>query len=181
MLLLMPSSSDCCSSSSPSLTHKHHIIPKYEGGSDAADNITELTVTQHAMWHFAEWKRKKDPRDKLAWQGLAGIIGHEEVHRIASAFSSIDREYTPEFRQKLRDTWTDERKERHSKRMSELWADPTSRVQRTLGNLRRNEPHTERAKQRMSVAKKGRKWWNNGEDQCMQFECPDGWVRGRLR
>ena len=61
------------------MKHNHHIIPRYEGGSDDPDNLVSLSVTQHAMWHFAEWQRKGDVRDKLAWQGLAGIVGKEEI------------------------------------------------------------------------------------------------------
>lgn len=61
------------------MRHTHHIIPKYAGGSDDLDNLVSLTVTQHAMWHFAEWQRKGDERDRLAWLGLAGIIGKEEI------------------------------------------------------------------------------------------------------
>ena len=68
--------------------HKHHIIPRYEGGSDSAENLVELTVTQHAMWHFAEWQRKKRIEDRLAWQGLAGIIPREEAVRKASLIGS---------------------------------------------------------------------------------------------
>ena len=59
--------------------HNHHIIPKYEGGLDDSNNIVRLSVTQHAMWHFAEWQRKGNWEDKLAWQGLAGIVGQEEL------------------------------------------------------------------------------------------------------
>jgi len=58
--------------------HKHHIIPRYEGGSDFAENLVELTVTQHAMWHFAEWQRKGNSQDRIAWKSLAGIAGDEE-------------------------------------------------------------------------------------------------------
>lgn len=35
------------------LTHKHHIIPKYMGGSNSKDNLVEVTVIQHAMFHGA--------------------------------------------------------------------------------------------------------------------------------
>lgn len=59
--------------------HKHHIIPQYEGGSEDPSNLVELTSTQHAMWHFAEWQRKQKKEDYLAWRGLAGMIGKEEI------------------------------------------------------------------------------------------------------
>ena len=164
------------------MKHKHHIIPRYEGGSDFAENIVELTVTQHAMWHFAEWQRKGLWQDKVAWQGLAGIIGHEEAVSIASSEGSRLRDYErPETIQKLKAAWTEERKAKHSRAMAEKWKDQGAKIQETLSNLRRSSPHTQLAKQRMSRAKKGRKWWNDGKEQCMSFECPDGWVHGRLR
>jgi len=59
--------------------HNHRIIPGYEGGKYVEGNVVALTVTQHAMWHFAEWTRKRNLRDELAWKGLAGIIGKEEL------------------------------------------------------------------------------------------------------
>ena len=68
--------------------HKHHIIPRYEGGSDLDENLVELTVTQHAMWHYAEWTRKKRPEDYIAWRGLAGIVPREETVRKASLIGS---------------------------------------------------------------------------------------------
>ena len=52
--------------------HKHHIVPRYEGGSDFAENLVELTVTQHAMWHYAEWRRKGNWQDFTAWKMLSG-------------------------------------------------------------------------------------------------------------
>jgi hypothetical protein len=43
-------------------THKHHIIPRYMGGPDTPENLVEVTVTQHAMFHFCNyqlWVMKK--------------------------------------------------------------------------------------------------------------------------
>ncbi len=31
------------------------------------------------MWHFAEWQRKGNWEDKLAWQALSGSVGREEI------------------------------------------------------------------------------------------------------
>lgn len=50
--------------------HKHRIKPGYEGGEYCEGNVVELTPTQHAMWHFAEWQRKGNWQDQLAWKGL---------------------------------------------------------------------------------------------------------------
>ena len=66
------------------MKHKHHIIPKYEGGTNLQENLVELSTTQHAMWHYAEWARKKNQRDYLAWKCLSGQIGKEEIQSIKS-------------------------------------------------------------------------------------------------
>jgi hypothetical protein len=61
------------------MKHSHHIKPRYEGGSDDPENLVELTPTQHAMWHYAEWFRKNNLEDYLAWKGLVGHIGKEDI------------------------------------------------------------------------------------------------------
>lgn len=63
------------------MKHKHHIQPRYEGGSDAPENLVELSVVQHAMWHYAEWMRKGNWQDDLAFRLLTGRITREESIR----------------------------------------------------------------------------------------------------
>lgn len=61
------------------IKHKHHIIPRHVGGTDDANNIVELTITEHAEAHrilFEQYGRKED---ELAWKCLAGIIPKEEL------------------------------------------------------------------------------------------------------
>ena len=61
------------------MKHKHHIVPKHMGGTDDPSNLVELTVEEHAEAHrilFETYGRKED---ELAWKGLAGIIGKEEL------------------------------------------------------------------------------------------------------
>ena len=62
-----------------SFKHKHHIIPKHRGGSDDSSNLVEVSVTQHAMWHYAEWQLNGDEWDRIAWLGLAGISTCAEI------------------------------------------------------------------------------------------------------
>jgi hypothetical protein len=49
------------------------------GGEDSPDNLINLPVTRHAMFHYCSWKLWGDKRDWLAWKGLRGEIGREEI------------------------------------------------------------------------------------------------------
>lgn len=61
------------------MLHKHHIIPRHAGGTDDPSNIVELTVEEHAEAHRLLFEKYGKKEDELAWKGLAGIIGKEEL------------------------------------------------------------------------------------------------------
>ena len=61
--------------------HWHHIVPKYEGGSDDPSNLVQLTVEDHAIAHFVRWKMYGDNRDRAAYRVLNGLIDGEEFRR----------------------------------------------------------------------------------------------------
>jgi len=63
------------------MKHKHHIIPKHAGGTDDPSNLIELTVEEHAEAHRILWEQYGKKEDELAWKGLAGLIGKEELVR----------------------------------------------------------------------------------------------------
>lgn len=60
------------------MIHKHRIKPGYEGGEYVEGNVVSLTLTQHTMWHYAEWCRKRNIQDWVAYKMLSGQIGREE-------------------------------------------------------------------------------------------------------
>ena len=84
------------------LMHTHHRIPKYKGGTDDPENLVQVTVEQHAELHLAAYLTDGRMEDWLAYNGLAGIIGHEECVSVAQsmAVSKANRERV----------WTDEGK-----------------------------------------------------------------------
>ena len=61
------------------MKHKHHIIPRHMGGTDAPENLVEVTVEQHAELHLALYLEHGHWEDYLAAMSLSGIIDREEV------------------------------------------------------------------------------------------------------
>ena len=83
--------------------HKHHIIPRHAGGTDAPDNIVRLTPEEHAEAHRLLYEEYGRWQDKLAWQGLAGHIGKEEIiaekykHRLGTKLTEEHKKKISEF------------------------------------------------------------------------------------
>jgi hypothetical protein len=67
------------------MKHTHHIIPKHAGGTDDPENLTELTVEEHAEAHRLLFEQHGRWQDRLAWLSLSGRIGKEEIIRIAQS------------------------------------------------------------------------------------------------
>ena len=64
---------------SKTIYHNHHIVPKHAGGTDDPENIVRLTTAEHAEAHRLLYEEHGRFQDKLAWQGLSGRIGKEEI------------------------------------------------------------------------------------------------------
>jgi ATP-dependent 26S proteasome regulatory subunit len=64
------------------IKHKHHIVPKHAGGTDDSSNIIELTIEEHAEAHKILYEKYGRIEDKLAWLGLSGQIGKDEILKI---------------------------------------------------------------------------------------------------
>ena len=96
------------------MKHLHHIIPKHMGGSDDPSNLIELTVTEHAEAHRILFEKYGRKEDELAWKGLAGIMGKEELlHEIfvlAGSKSRPPKGHKPNLGRK----WSDEYKNKMS-------------------------------------------------------------------
>lgn len=64
------------------MSHRHHIIPKYAGGTDDPSNLVELSVAEHAEAHKILYEQYGNWQDYVAWQGLAKLSPKEELVRI---------------------------------------------------------------------------------------------------
>ena len=61
------------------MKHKHHKIIFKNGQRIRTNELVEYTVEQHAAEHKRLYKKYGHWKDKLAWQGLSGQIGKEEL------------------------------------------------------------------------------------------------------
>jgi hypothetical protein len=61
------------------MKHTHHIIPKHMGGTDDPSNLVELTIEEHAEAHRILYEAHGRWQDKVAWQGLLGLIPHQAI------------------------------------------------------------------------------------------------------
>lgn len=82
------------------MKHKHHIIPEHAGGTDDPSNLIEVTVEEHAFIHKELWEKQGRWQDYVAWQGLSGQIGREEIIRLIQINANKGKKASAETRRK---------------------------------------------------------------------------------
>lgn len=85
--------------------HTHHVIPRYLGGSDNAENLICLHPYDHAIAHFVRWKIYKTSGDAWAfnklkrWLDSGGMtvkgMQHSDASRIKIGIASSVRKRKP--------------------------------------------------------------------------------------
>lgn len=86
------------------MKHIHHIIPKHMGGTDDSSNLIELTVEEHALAHLRLYEQHGHWQDKVAYEGLMGRIGQEEILRLKQGLANKGRKRSPETIAKLKES-----------------------------------------------------------------------------
>ena len=61
------------------LFDKHHIIPRYMGGTDDFGNLVTVSRTCHTMFHYCNWRLWNNKEDYIAYKGLSSQISKEEI------------------------------------------------------------------------------------------------------
>ena len=89
---------------SKTIYQSHHIIPKHAGGTDDPENLVRLTTAEHAKAHRLLYEKYGRKEDELAWKGLAGMIGKEEMIHAINVMNGKrhkGRKLTPETKEKM--------------------------------------------------------------------------------
>lgn len=70
------------------MKHNHHLLPKHLGGKDDPSNIVEgVSITRHAMFHYANWQLWKSEGDWIAYQALSGAISKEKTIELVLSYA----------------------------------------------------------------------------------------------
>jgi hypothetical protein len=73
------------------ILHRHHIIPKHAGGTDEEENLVLLTIEEHAEAHRLLFEEYGRPEDYLAWKGLAGCVGKDDIIIMRNALRDLSK------------------------------------------------------------------------------------------
>ena len=140
-------------------TESHHILPKCIGGTDDEDNLIELTYKEHILAHIMLARETKHP----SLVNAAWLLIH--VCKSSKEYVLIPSPIRESIRRDIKHT------EEHNSKISE----------NHVGMLGKH--HTNSTKDKQRVAMKGRKIYNNGNEQKYFFpgEEPDGWVLGKIK
>jgi hypothetical protein len=172
------------------ITHKHHIVPKHMGGSDDPDNLIELTIEEHAEAHRMLYEKYGKVQDKLAWQGLSGLLSNQEL--VETLLSETKKGPNnpmwgkpapnrgikrPGIGGRKKGTkWSKEERQakeqmhistEHREKMSKVWANPDRNKKIGLAH-----------KGKVGAAA-GKRWYNNSIQETYSATPIEGWQLGR--
>ena len=144
------------------MKHIHHIVPKHMGGTDDPTNLVELTIEEHAEAHKKLYEEYGREEDKIAWMGLSGQIGKEEiVKRVLSEAGKKSARMNKEIQKesgrktglanKGKTPWN------KGKKMSEEFKETLRNSSKVNPPSRKGAKHSEESKARMREAALNRK------------------------
>lgn len=88
-------------------TQRHHVYPRYLTNRGEvppwgdSNIVVEVSLTQHAMFHWCNYQLWGNEEDKLAWRLLAGFVGNNDIftetRSLGGKSTQRKRENDPEF------------------------------------------------------------------------------------
>jgi hypothetical protein len=81
-----------CKRHQTSRVEKHHIIPRFDNGTDTPENIVFLTVKEHVLAHWLRWKVLNKPQDYRAFLFRIGDTEEALAQRRDSVLEARERD-----------------------------------------------------------------------------------------
>lgn len=157
-------------------TQKHHIIPLSAGGTDDESNLIRLSWLTHYYAHFLLAKENPDDKEIQHYWKIKGDLDRWLHWCYSCATSRCVSEETKAILREKCSGWhhTEETKKIISERSK---GHPVYEYQKE--KLR--ELNRERLLGTTHDSwNKGKKWFNNGIKSIMAYECPIGFIPGRI-
>lgn len=169
----------------------HHIKPKsiYPELKNDINNIVRLTAAEHFICHYHLWKHYKDELKNGIWSSKMAcafikmkkhiIDKSEDIEELANLYSNVRTEISMSLSGKNNPFYGKHHSEETRKKISEKQKGTKHHL---YGKKRSSE-----TRKKISNALIGNKsttgyhWYNNGIKTVYTFECPDGFVKGRLK
>jgi hypothetical protein len=63
---------------------KHHILPRFDGGTDDPSNLVLVSIKEHVIAHWLRWRSLEKPQDYAAFlfrEELATPILQKLLHK----------------------------------------------------------------------------------------------------
>ena len=145
------------------------------GGSDDPSNLELLTVEEHAEKHRILFEKYGHWEDEIAWKGLSGQIGKEEIiRRVLSEAGKKGGKIAS-------GSWS------HINNSSDYVNPMQNKSHKDSSKLliskKRKDFYMSGGKNPMAGVTpkvKGWHWYNDGETEVMAASCPTNFVSGRL-
>ena len=167
----------------------HHKFPRSFSKKDGVDidndddNLVSLSLADHFRVHYYLWKcAKKGYRGMMA---KAFVFMRKKA--VAYATDEAVEQLAKDYENAMKEVAEATSKAHKGKHLSEESKKKIGEAKKCEKNPNYGKHFSEEHKKKMSEASKGNtnvrgtRWFNNGKISIMRFECPEGFVPGRIK
>lgn len=137
-------------------TEKHHIIPKYFGGSDDKANIIQVTAREHFIAHMILWKGIGKQMATSFWLMSHTRKGVKLNSRLYESLKKDHRQYVSNIQKGIH-RWTDEEKKNKSKNMKKYYEknEVSEETRKRISEKNKGHSVSEETRKKISEARIG--------------------------
>lgn len=170
-----------------------HNFDRYCKNIEKIENYEKAKKNNFKGWHCHHRREANFSRKELIALGMyynrpaSELIfltrsEHISLHQKGKTGPNKGKHLSEETRNKM----SDEKKgkhfsEEHKKKMSEAKKNMSEETKKKLSEANKGKHLSDEARKKIAEARKGKHWYNNGKMNKLCYECPDGFVTGRLR